>query len=175
MHYVALVGGKERLVEVSESSPGSYQLTIDGQLHQVDARFVSDSTLSLILEGPAYEVGQAYEVELERQSSGTDSVLVRGEVIAVEVLDLRRMRLRKAQQSSAGREGPETIVSPMPGKIVAVLVAEGDAVREGQGVIVVEAMKMENELKASKDGIVRALNVAEGAAVDGGAVLCCIE
>ena len=63
----------------------------------------------------------------------------------------------------------------MPGKIVEILVKEGEEVKAGQGLIIVEAMKMENELKAPKDGVVGSIKAAQGAAVDGGAVLCTIE
>ena len=72
-------------------------------------------------------------------------------------------------------EGPAVISSPMPGKVVAVLVEEGQEVEEGQGLVVVEAMKMENELQSPRAGVVKGLSAEEGVAVDGGASLCTIE
>ena len=101
-------------------------------------------------------------------------MLLRHSVFQVEVLDERRSRMR----SVAGRlttTGPQIVVAPMPGKVVRILVKAGDEVKEGQGLLVVEAMKMENELKAAKAGRVKQVAVLEGVAVEGGAVLCVVE
>ena len=77
--------------------------------------------------------------------------------------------------ASVASVGPQRILAPMPGKVVRVLVGVGDAVVARQGLIVVEAMKMENELRASKDGRVMSIAVAEGQSVDAGAVLAVVE
>ena len=168
MHYVALIQGEERQVEVTEISPDFYRVEIDGRSFEVDAAILSDSHSSILLDGACYDV-QFDGTSPERQ------VLVDGKVHAVEVLDLRTVRLRKAQASAASHDGPAEVSSPMPGKIVEILVKEGEEVKAGQGLIIVEAMKMENELKAPKDGVVGSIKAAQGAAVDGGAVLCTIS
>lgn len=168
MHYVAIVGGKECQVEISEIAADRYQVLIDGRRLDVDAREVAPTTLSLVVGE------QAYDVDLERTPTGGNA-LVRGHVVEVEVLDLRRLRLRRAQESSAAPDGPATIVAPMPGKVVAVLVKDGDEVVAGQGLVVVEAMKMENELRAPKAGTVRDLKAEVGAAVENGMRLCVID
>jgi biotin carboxyl carrier protein len=170
MNYVALVDGEERQVEITELAGGKYRLVIDGREMMVDGRDVSDTTLSLIVGD------DAYNIEMEQDPSGQGmNVLVRGHVVGVEVVDLRTMRLRKAAEVTGGPAGPAQVTAPMPGKVVEVLVEEGQEVEEGQGLIVVEAMKMENELKSPKEGVVRKLTATKGATVESGVALCVIE
>ncbi len=168
MHYVATVDENEREIEVTEPSPGHYHIVLDGKVYDVDAQRVAERTLSLIVGG------HAYQIEVESPQDATSALLVRGSAVIVEVLDLRQVRLRRAQASSGVLDGPANMTSPMPGKVIAVLVKVGDVVQEGQGLVVVEAMKMENELKAPKAGTVSSVNALVGAVVDGGALLCVI-
>jgi biotin carboxyl carrier protein len=169
MHYVALVNGEERQVEITEGPAGQFQLTMGGRTMTVDSRVVSDTTQSLICGM------EAYNIEAEKNPAGGENVLVRGHIVGVEVVDLRTLRLRHAQQVVTGPEGPAAITAPMPGKVVAVLVTEGQEVKEGQGLVVVEAMKMENELKSPRAGIVKELKVEAGATVESGVALCVVE
>jgi biotin carboxyl carrier protein len=169
MHYVALLDGEERQIEIVELTPGQFRITMDGRALEVDSRGVSDTTQSL-LHGT-----QAYNIEAEKNPEGGENVLVRGHIVTVEVLDLRTLNLRKAQEVIAGPEGPAAITAPMPGKVVAVLVEEGQEVTAGQGLVVVEAMKMENEIKAPRAGKVKHLKVEAGAAIESGVALCVIE
>ena len=169
MHYVAIFEGEERDVEITEVSPDQFRIEFDGKVFEVDAKAVSESTLSLVAQDASYNI------ESEVAADGSQNLLIRGSLLNVEVLDLRTHRLRKALESAGGIDGPVEIRAPMPGKIVAVLVKEGDEVQEGQGVVVVEAMKMENELKAPKAGVITELRAVEGTPVDGGATLCMIE
>lgn len=170
MHYVALVGDKEFPIEISEVSTDCYQVIIDGQAHIIDARAVSASTLSLIHDNQAYNV----ETEINPLGHG-HNVLVRGHLVSAEVMDLRTLRLRKTLDLSAGPDGPAQIIAPMAGKVVDILVSEGQTVEANQGLLVVEAMKMENELRAPRAGVVKNLKVQKGATVDGGVPLCVIE
>ena len=169
MHYVAIVEGEEREVEIVEVAPDTYQITMGERRLEVDVQPISETQLSALVGNTAYNI------EFENDVEGGLNMLVRGHVLHTEVVDLRKMRLRKAQGQSGVASGPLEIRSPMPGKIVAVLVKEGDAVKQGQGVVVVEAMKMENELRAPREGVVKKLSAQEGSAVDGGAVLAIIE
>ena len=170
MQYVAIVGGQERQVEITELGLDKYQVIIDGRRYEIDARDVSPTTLSVIHND------NGYNIEYERTADGTGTnLLVRGEIVQVEVLDLRTMRLRQAQESAAGPDGPAVVAAPMPGKIVAVLVKEGQEVEAGQGLLVVEAMKMENELRAPRAGIVKNLRADIGVAVESGTTLCIVE
>ncbi len=180
MHYATIFEGEECEVEVLEVSPGNYDVIIsatgghegDGEHIRVNARRVKNTTWSFIIDD------HAYNIEFEQdptQESKSENLLLRGETLAIEVLDLRNLRLRASQALSDGDSGPAEIKSPMPGKIVAVLVEEGQEVSEGTGLVVIEAMKMENELKAPKAGTVRHLDLQEGFSVEGGTVLCVVE
>lgn len=84
-------------------------------------------------------------------------------------------RALRTSDAATGLEGRQTVTAPMPGKVVRVLVAEGDTVERGQGLVVIEAMKMQNELKAPKNGQVMSIGAAEGAAVAAGQVLAVVE
>lgn len=167
MNYVVIVNGSEREVEIVELDADRYRLTMDGNTFDVDAQVVSDAGMSLLFDE------RAYSVEIDNGREGGANLLVDGHVVNVEVLDLRRMRLRKAR--AAAPAGPATVKSPMPGMVVALLVDEGQQVSAGDGLVVVEAMKMENELKAPKDGVVRRISCREGHSVEAGAALCVVD
>ena len=92
---------------------------------------------------------------------------------AVELLDPRSLRSR--QKSAGDEKGPRKILAPMPGRVVRLLVAENSEVEAGQGIVVVEAMKMQNEIKSPKKGIVKKISATAGAAVNPGDVLAIVE
>lgn len=167
--YVALLDGgkREEAVEVRPLSPGLYEVRLHGEVHVVDAFRHDYGSLSLIVDTASYSAMLDWR--------GTRvNVRLRHTTLPLEILDEKKLRLRRA----AGRftvEGRQAVTSPMPGKIVKVLVAEGDAVKQGQGLVVVEAMKMENELRSPKDGKVVELLAAEGQAVEANAKLCVVE
>jgi biotin carboxyl carrier protein len=154
-----------QLLEVTvERSDGLYVVNVDGKNHTVDAHKLEADFYSILTEGRSYEVsveprGDAYHVR-----HGAATQLVR-------LTDPSR----RAREAGPDADGPEQVATQMPGKVVRVLVAEGDAVEAGQGLIVVEAMKMENEIAASKAGKVASLRVEPGQSVEGGAVLLVIE
>ena len=167
--FVALLDGgkRERAVEVTPLGPGEYEVRIGDRVHRVDAYRHDYGTLSLLIDG------RSHSANLDERG---DRVHVRlsESVFPMELLDEKRLRLRRA----AGRftvEGKQTVTSPMPGKVVKILVAVGDPVQEGQGLMVVEAMKMENEMKAPKAGKIVELHVREGQTVEGNAKLCAVE
>ena len=147
-----------------EREDGLYAVTVDGVRHLVDAQKLESDFYSLILEGKSYEVSVAPD---------KDTYLVRhgGFETSVRVAD----PARTARQRLGVAEGPQRIESVMPGKVVRVLVKAGDEVVEGQGLVVIEAMKMENEIESPKDGKVTAVEVEPGQAVESGAVLVVVE
>ena len=117
--------------------------------------------------------GDAFEIKRERSLQGELHLVIGSARYAIEVQDPRSLRARRATGESEA--GPQKITAPMPGKIVRISVAVGDEVKGGQGVIVMEAMKMQNEMKSPKDGKVQKILVAEGATVNPGDTLAVIE
>jgi acetyl/propionyl-CoA carboxylase alpha subunit len=114
-------------------------------------------------------------VAQKRQGRGRYTLWVDGYRFETEALDERTRAIRDLSAASAGPVGPAPILAPMPGMIVRVSVKVGDRVEAGQGVVVMEAMKMENELRATAAGVVRSVEVAAGTAVEKGALLVALE
>ncbi|HLN96896.1 MAG TPA: biotin/lipoyl-containing protein [Pyrinomonadaceae bacterium] len=145
---------------------------IDGRHYEVEIRELAPGQY-LLMNGT--KVSQC-RVERGGNAPGVTAsfeITVRGRNCKVDIIDPKR--LRSGQSLAAHHTGAAQIVSPMPGKIVRLLVAAGDNIEAGAGVIVVEAMKMQNEMKAPKAGTVVSINAAEGAAVNAGDVLAVIE
>ncbi len=163
--YVAQTEGRRdsRQVEVQQTGDGHYRIRVDGIEHRIDAQPLDHGAASLIVDG------QSYSVEFE-EDGDIVTVLVRDRLLRIDIADERRLRMRTAS-SRFTLEGNQTVVAPMPGRLVKVLVKTGDEVAEGQPVAVVEAMKMENELKSPKAGKVVDVRAREGEAVEGGAPL----
>jgi biotin carboxyl carrier protein len=167
MRYHAIVRGEGRKVEVTQRE-GGYRVVIDGRELFVDAVHLQGAAVSLIAGS------RSARIDIEPGRDGVLNVLVGDTVHRLEVLDERRLRMRNAGGKFTA-EGPQRIDAPMPGKVVRVLVKVGDEVTEGQGLVVVEAMKMENELKSPKAGKVTELAAVEGAAVESGAKLVVVS
>ena len=163
MRYHAVIGGEEHVVEVAPVGD-RYRVVIGDQVLEVDAVHLAGSAVSLIAGT------RSYRCDIEPGKDGRLNVLVNDVVHPLELLDERKLRLRQAG-GKFNLEGPQRIDAPMPGKVTRVLVKVGDEVQEGQGLLVVEAMKMENELKSPKAGKVAELHAIEGAAVESGAKL----
>ncbi len=169
MQYIANSGGQEYTIDVMGSEGSLFRLSVDGVTWEVDCVRISDRCYSLLLDGTSYEVDIIKGVS-------PFAVGIKGEVHEVEVLTERERRLKTvARKGAADVEGRQVIAAPMPSKVVRLLVGVGDQVGSGDGVIVVEAMKMENELRASGAGTIREIRVNEGEAVGGGHPLVIIE
>ena len=159
---------EERCWQVETLSDGVYRVwTPDGRSLTVDAYSPGEKILNLLCEGRSVDVGYA-ELEAGLQ------VHVGGESHRVQVLNERERRMLAAGAASAAGKGPE-LTSPMAGKVVKIVAEQGAAVTAGDPLVVVEAMKMENDLKAHRDGVVATIGVAEGEAVEIGDVLVTIE
>jgi biotin carboxyl carrier protein len=166
MRYTAIMGGEERLIEVTPRENG-YRVVIGGRELDLDAVHLQGFALSLIAGT------RSYRCDIDPGKNGQIGVLVGETVYPLEILDERRLRMRRAGGKFT-LEGPQRIDAPMPGKVTRVLVKVGEQVEEGQGLVVVEAMKMENELKSPKAGKVTELHAVEGAAVESGAKLAVV-
>jgi len=139
--------------------------TLDGRAVEADVVEVSPGVYSILMDGAAFEV----QVEAAQPAL---VVAVGGHRFPARVLDPRQWQGRRGGAAEA--EGRQQIVAPMPGKVVRVLVAQGEKVEAGRGVVVVEAMKMQNEIRSPKTGIERLL-VAEGQAVNAGEIVAIVS
>jgi biotin carboxyl carrier protein len=164
MLYDITIDGKNHRLELNRAEE-RWTCRLDGREVDVDAILVRPDVLSL-------RIGNlAYEIKLERVA--TDPyVWVGSSRFAAEIRDPRSLRGRSR---AADDHGPKKIVAPMPGKVVRILVKAGEEVAAGAGIAVVEAMKMQNEIKSPKKGVVQKVLVGEGAAVNAGDVLAIVE
>jgi biotin carboxyl carrier protein len=164
MTYDIAIDGKHYRLDL-EQAEGRWTCSLDGRSIEVDAVLARPDVLSLRIGN------KAYEVKCERV--GADLHLWVGSTrFAAEVRDPRSLRGRTR---AVDDQGPKRLTAPMPGKVVRVLVSPGTAVEAGAGVLVVEAMKMQNEVKSPKKGTIQKILVAEGAAVNAGDVLAIVE
>jgi biotin carboxyl carrier protein len=165
MVYDVIVAGKQYRLELDKADTG-WKCRLDGKEIHVDAVLPRRDVLSLIVDGHAFEI--------KREQTATDLHMWVGSArYAVELRDPRSLRAR--QGLAQDEKGPRKIVAPMPGRVVRLLVAEQSEVEAGQGILVVEAMKMQNEIKSPKKGIVKKIVAAAGAAVNAGDVLAIVE
>ncbi len=170
MIYEVTIGNKTSRVELkrveSENVAGAWRCTLDGREFPADVRATQEGSLSILLDGRSYEVKQEI-------TAGETNILVSNQRFVVAVRDPRSLRSRRAAES--GGQGPKRITAPMPGKVVRILAPPGTEVEAGQPILVIEAMKMQNELKSPKKGVVKKLTVSEGAAVEAGQALGEVE
>jgi biotin carboxyl carrier protein len=163
--------GRARTVSIDRAAAGRYRVVLDGQTHIIDATRVGDYSLSLLLDSAS---GVSREVQIVPSTArGEMLISLEGRIAAVTVNG--RARTRVGVDASTHADGEQTIVAPMPGRVVRVLVGPGDDVTARQGLLVVEAMKMENELRAPRPGRVKEVTVEAGASVEAGRVLVVIE
>jgi len=157
------VEGKRVRVELPpQISGGGFECSIDGRAMQVNVQTMEPGVLSLIVDGRQY-----------RCMLDGDAVIIGGQRFEFQIEDPRSLRGRRG--AGEGAAGPRPVKAPMPGRVVRVLVSEGDEVAEHQGVVVIEAMKMQNELKSPKAGRVARVAVAVDGTVGSGDVLVVIE
>ena len=165
MRYFVTLGEREIAVDVIPLPAGGLEVRMDGQKVDVDVVHLGD-TLSARIDGDVLDM----TVEGDLPDLGVVSRTVRTYVRA----ESERMRAASAARGHVGEGGDGVVVSPMPGRVVKLLVGKGDAVEPGVPLVVVEAMKMENELRATRAGTVTDVFVAPGATVEGGAKLIAI-
>jgi biotin carboxyl carrier protein len=163
------VGNRIAWVNVLNQQGKLLEIEVDGKIYKVDLMHTADGTFS-ILEG-----GRSYNIELvphEHPKHYTAYTLYQS--YDVEIIDAEARYLMNRGANGLG-SGENTISSPMPGKIVKVLVNEGDLIKEGETAIVISAMKMESEYKSPRDGIVKKINVKDGDTIEGNQVLIELE
>jgi len=164
MLYDVTIDGKSYRLDLSRTE-GRWFCRLEGRELEVDAILARPDVLSLRIGN------MAFEVKSERVANDLH-LWVGSTRFAAEVRDPRSLRGRRRV---GDEQGPKKIVAPMPGKVVRLLVGEGEEVESGAGIAVVEAMKMQNEIKSPKKGTVQKILVLEGAAVNAGDVLAIVE
>ncbi|HEX4578021.1 MAG TPA: biotin/lipoyl-containing protein [Edaphobacter sp.] len=171
------IGGKKVRVELGGTpgesvAAGAMECSVDGRAMSVDVRLLEPGVMSLLVTYPDNTYpdreGRQYRCVLDG-----DGVVIGGRRYGFEVDDPRSLQGRRG--AGAGTEGPRPVKAPMPGRVVRLLVEVGDEVAEGQGMVVIEAMKMQNELKSPKAGRVARIGVAVGDTVGSGDVLVVVE
>jgi biotin carboxyl carrier protein len=164
MIYNVSINGKSHRLELRREQT-HWTCRVDGREMEVDAVLVRADVLSLRIGN------QAYEVKCER-NAGESHLWVGSRRLAAEIRDLRSLRGRAPTLDD---RSPRKLTAPMPGKVVRLLAKPGEEVEAGAGVLVVEAMKMQNEIKSTKKGTIQKILVSEGAAVNAGDVLAIVE
>ena len=175
MKLIGILDSKEYEIVVENSDqPHLFYVSLDGRSYTLDAHAMASEIVTVLIDNRSYDV-DLDRLNMNNALDGRMAVRVRGRVIDLEMLDERRKKMKDAQATHFSESGFVRILSPMPGKIVRVLVSESEKVTEGQGLVVVEAMKMENELKSPKNGVVKEVFAKAGDPVDSGALLVTIE
>jgi biotin carboxyl carrier protein len=160
------LGNLLRDINIQRIGPSEFEIRIGNDREVIDAREVAPNTYSIIINGRSFEMSAG---------SADGELIVRfgGREFHVSICDPRAWRRRRSSVFAGG--GQQQITAPMPGKIVRILVSAGDQVEANQGLLVVEAMKMQNEIRSSTSGKVAGIFVHEGEAVAAGEPLLSIE
>ena len=165
MKYITTIDGKEYTVEIIDER----HVSLNGEVFEIDFQPVHDQPVySLLMEGKSYE---SY-VSLDED---TWEVVLLGNRYTAQVLDEREMRLRAAAGGSVADTGVFNLKSPMPGLIIDVPVEEGQEVAKGDVLVILESMKMQNELRSPKDGVISRIRIAAGDSVEQKAALLSVE
>lgn len=166
MKFEVLINNTRRVIEL-ERDANRWRISLDGEPVDADAAEIAPGIFSVLLNG------KSHEIRVTPNPSGTLTLQTGRNEFTAEVIDPRAWRGRRHGALEA--EGRQQILAPMPGKIIRVLVHAGEKVQAGQGLLVVEAMKMQNEIRSPKSGTVERLLVKEGQPVNAGEVLAWID
>jgi biotin carboxyl carrier protein len=164
--YEVLLAGKMRVVGLARVED-DWKISLDGKELDASVAEVVSNTFSVLLNG------ESHQIRVAPRTDGTLTLHTGLAEYQAEVSDPRVWRGRR--HGALEVEGRQQVTAPMPGKVVRVLVSEGDAVEAGQGLLVVEAMKMQNEIRSPKSGKVEKLLAREGLAVNAGDMLAWVE
>lgn len=168
MNYqVSTKKGEPVAVGLRESGEGVYEITIEGETVHVDAVKSGPTVYSMI------EDGKQFEAMVDEKGAHGFDVLLGGRIFHLEAIDERTQLL--AGSAHAVVSGPQSIEAEMPGKVVMLSASVGDAVEEGHGVLVIEAMKMENEIRSPITGVIREISVSVGDTVESGTALFTVD
>jgi biotin carboxyl carrier protein len=169
MQLVVRAGGRtERLTIERRGERGRYSVVLGDRRHEVDTRALGPFVISLLVSG------ESHETAVFKSGDGRYNVDWRGRSYEIELVD-PLTHLAEEARGASGKRGRQSISAYMPGRVVDVRVREGERVEAGQALVVLEAMKMQNEIQADRAGIVQRVHVEPGVAVEGGDPLVDVE
>ncbi len=167
MAYIAKLDNVEYRVDVNEIEANKFEVMIDDKSYIVDTQLTESNVYSLIVNGESFETDVDYE-------DGVYNVITEGDLFKIEVMDELKLKML-ARRGGGAAEGKQVIKSEMPGTIIDVKVKVGDEVKEGDVLIILEAMKMQNEIKSPKDGEVKEVFVKPKDNIDADAKMVVVE
>lgn len=167
MKYTIVLNEQERELEITPLKTHFFEIKIDGKCHKIEACHCGNGLISLLIDNRSYDISYSFDGDMVQLS-------FRNQYFNIEVLDERKIRMRRVR-SSLDLSGPEIIKTSMPGRVIKILVEPGEKVEVGAGIIIIEAMKMENEIQCRHSGVVKKLNVKPGQTVESEVVLVEIE
>lgn len=157
MKYISSAEDKQFLVEIIDDK----HVSVDGKVYEVDFESVSGQPVySLIVDG------RSHEAYIYQGEDNNWQVLLRGRLYPITVEDEREKRLRAAAGGGVAETGEFHLRAPMPGLVVAIPVTEGQPIKKGQVILILESMKMQNEIKAPRDGVIGRIRVKTGESVE---------
>jgi biotin carboxyl carrier protein len=167
MGFVARLGERMYTIDIEAIEKSYYKVAVDNNEFFIDGKKTGRTNYSLIVDNRSFEI--------EVDHAGDEyRVLVDGRSYHINLVDERRVR---SGSTDAGAQlyGTQRVTVPMPGQVIALLVSEGDAVERGQGLVIIEAMKMENEVRSPVTGTVKEIRVKSGESVEGGTLVAIVE
>ena len=162
MRFQVSIGGKVHELELTQARD-AWECRVDGRPVEIDVRAITPGVLSILRDGKSYLVRQGQN----------QTITVGDHTYEVSISDPRSWRSR--HMAATGTSGPQRLTASMPGKVVRILTTPGAHVKAGQGIAVIEAMKMQNELRSPRDGKISSILVQEGKAVNAGEVVAVVE
>lgn len=162
MRFQVSIAGNRHELELTQAQD-AWTCRVDGRVAEIDVQIISPGVVSILRDGKSY---------LARQGPN-QTISVGGHTYEVSIADPRSWRSR--QMTLSGTAGPQRLTASMPGKVVRILATVGAHVKAGQGIVVIEAMKMQNELRSPRDGKISAILVQQGKAVNAGEVVAVVE
>lgn len=167
MAYIAKLDNVEYKVDVDEVEANKFEVTIDDKSYIIDTQLTESNVYSLIVNG------ESFETDVDSKD-GTFNVMTEGDLFKIEVMDELKLKML-ARRGGGAAEGKQIIKSEMPGAIIDVKVKVGDEVKEGDVLLILEAMKMQNEIKSPKDGEVKEVFVKAGENINADAKMIVVE
>ena len=162
-------GKRKETIEILERNGNKITILLGKTEYELDVLKTSSTQYSILQNGKSHDISVVQDKDHKNYIVDTDT-----QTHYIEIVDAES-RFKKMKQKASGEDGDGSIISPMPGKIVKVVVKKGDKVKIGEPIVIISAMKMENEFKATVNGVVEKVHVKEGDIVDGGKTLVVIK